>query len=326
MKPEKNKTVTLKYPRNPVFTGFLSLFLLPLSFPAGLFASDSYGVLASLAGEMPAPAPAASAPAAEAGPRFDGLSLTFADNVFSVGAEEDQDNDCLADKVEWRLANAFRPQLVFDSRENALLPGEPLALFQVSTGLRRGHCSVPAEVELKFGFLFNRDGGYATSLLCGDSHQGDNERLTLRAAVSPDGKRFTLIAVNASHEQWPRVPAEWFEGSHPRIYMAAGKHHTYLTRVADGHASTSSAWGCREGLDGKGAAVLVATESDNAPAGWHNVGEADAHPASIFVGDLTRLGFTGENAWGDKPFCGHQLGGCGHKTGPLGSMWNPPGH
>src|SRR6185369_2452175 len=52
--------------------------------------------------------------------------------LFSHGDPLDvgRDGDGLDDRAEESLAQAFRPWLVFDSRENALRGGEPLTLYQ----------------------------------------------------------------------------------------------------------------------------------------------------------------------------------------------------
>jgi hypothetical protein len=236
--------------------------------------------------------------------------LVLDDSPFGPASIDDRDEDCMSDAAEQRVASFFSPMLIFDSRENAMLPGEPVVIYRVSTALTRPSCHVPAALELTFASLFADDGGYVASFFCNDRHPGDNETIKMQVQVADGGRLFRLTSIDLGGFAWPTAAVRFYDDHHPIVYMSAGKHHKYFDTSFDGAPSRYSAWRCTEGVDGLGARILTKLEHDRAPRRWTNVGEPGAHPDDTFVVDLTPLGFPFEQAWSPRPFCGGHIG-CG---------------
>jgi hypothetical protein len=250
-------------------------------------------------------------------------SIHISGTPFEVERGSDRDEDCLEDVVEHQIANHFRPYLVFDSHENARRPNEPLTLYQVSTGRKRGQCTGIKRLKIAYDFVFTDDGGYARSHVCGDSHRGDNPDVTFIVDVHP-GKTGAVFSVNTIiNDQfvWPRYPIQVFEGSHPVIYSSAGKHHMFFDQKYHDKASPYSKWRCHDSIDGLGPRFLAVLESRQAPDFRLNVGEAHAHPRDAFVNDLAPLGFAHEDAWDTQPFCGGYGHPCGNSTAVMRTIW-----
>lgn len=235
----------------------------------------------------------------------------------------DRDGDCMDDAVEHTLAMSFRPTFVFDSREDARLPGEPVVLFQAHTGRTAGACErAPDTVEVTYAYLFREDGGYPASTFCADRHHGDNQYLRLVFEVRDGGIRLSLRRVVNWNYTWPEHGMLVEDHRHPVIFLSAGKHHPYFAHAGvDGRASAYSSYGCTEAMDARGDRVPAQLESPSAPSVSLNVGESARHPEDVFVNDLGPLGFVGERAWGTAPFCGGRDRICGEGNNSMAAIW-----
>lgn len=224
----------------------------------------------------------------------------------------DLDRDGLADAGEAELARAFRPYFLFDRAENARRPFEPVTLFQVRPGGcvgPRSRCGPePLRATVVYLNLWQWDGGYGPSSLCGDRHKGDNQEVVLEVESGDDGRSFRIVSVHNGAYVWPaRSGAVRFgAGRHPWVYLAAGKHHQFFDTRLDGRDSPYSKWACNDDVDGEGARLLAAVELFGRP---NNAGE----PEAPLMGALDEHGFPGEGAWSSKPFCGG-LGACAPGT------------
>lgn len=254
------------------------------------------------------------------------VPLKLAWNPFVGNPMMDQDLDCLDDRIEHQIAMHFRPLFIYDSRENARRPGEPAVLYRVSTGIDRRVLScdkLPDSILIRYAALHADDGGFATSTFCRNSHYGDNQVVGVWASIENQGTLIKHQTVVAGGDWWPSMKMIFYLFQHPVVFYSAGKHHEYLDRSKDGKGYP--AWyGCREGIDGRGARVFSVLENAKAPRGWLNVGERLAHPPMYFVGALDFLGYRGEHSWGVTPFCGgHPLKYCENSgaTSPMAEIW-----
>ncbi|MBI2070485.1 MAG: hypothetical protein HYT79_07745 [Elusimicrobia bacterium] len=244
---------------------------------------------------------------------------------------KDEDDDCMTDEGEHAVAAFFRPYFIFDSNENARQDNEPVLLYQVTPYrpvVRREpdyFCREgPRIIQIRYAYLFALDGGYGPASICRDRHLGDNQVVTVYVWSDRRGRRFDLIGVTNGHYRWPQTPAQFHLGHHPVVYLSAGKHHAFFDTSRDESIGPYSDWGCHENVNGEGARVLPPVESDAAPRRWHNVGESYSHDQDYFVNDLNPLGFGGDDAWSEAPFCG------GHRwiegadcddTSPMKNLW-----
>ncbi len=273
----------------------------------------------------------------------------------------DHDLDGLKDDLEFALADHFKPQIIFDSDEANRLSGEPVTLFQVRPlGCTGVGCSGNYRLLVKYGFLFRRDGGYGESSDCWDDHNGDNQPATFQFD-SGDGKDWILNQINNGSFVWPASKAsgdkigmnniQWYQSSHPVIYMSAHKHHQYFNTSRDEDDSIYSDFGCNDDINGKGAKVLPSLISPYSDHRSNNVGEPElkvpskclqweeetnqkgieikhcvkwgARPDNdikYFITGLGAFGYPGEDAWGASPFCGG-LGCDSDETSPMSYMW-----
>ena len=242
-------------------------------------------------------------------------ALTLSGDPFTDDRARDRDGDCLDDDVEHAIARWYAPLFVFDSRENARRPDEPATLYQVTP---LGGCRAAA-VELRYAYLFADDGGYVESTFCSDRHPGDNQYLRLTLDLR-EGV-VTLRHVWAWGFGWPTHPLRFSGGSHPVVFLSAGKHHPYFDTRVDGAGSPYSSVGCVEAMDGRGARVEAALEREGAARGRSNVGERGSHGAEDFVDALGPWGYAGERAWGERPFCGGQRAGCSDDVNAMQAVW-----
>lgn len=283
---------------------FLPLLLVP-------FFSDA-------AGRKPLPDPA---PWEVPGP------IRLARTALAVAPGEDRDGDCLSDEAEHALATHFRPLFIFDSRENRRNPDEPVVIYRVQARQKYGSCALPFRgVEIRYAFLFVEDGGFAASPLCSriwsTAHPGDNESVSVTLESDASGRLFSVREMDVGNSHWPNEQVFIHDGSHPIVYLSAGKHHAYANQDMDGALYPDPSFGCREGVDARGTRVLAVLESPHSPRGRSNVGERDIHDSRYFVVDLGRLGFPGESAWGETPFCGGSPQGCkGTVTSSMSHLW-----
>lgn len=230
----------------------------------------------------------------------------------------DRDGDCLDDATEQTLARWFSPWFIFDSRENARRPDEPVMVYQAT---RPRGCEGD-EIEITYGYLFADDGGFVASGTCSDNHPGDNQYLRLTLHYDEDAHGAALTSLWAWGFTWPRYEMHFAEGHHPVIFLSGGKHHPYFDTRADGQGSPYSAWGCREAMDGRGPRIESSVDVSGSALGWTNVGERNAHPPEQFVNGLDPLGFSGESAWSTEPFCGGRpRQGCSTSVNSMQALW-----
>lgn len=281
-------------------------------------------------------------------------SLDLGEVIFVYGAPElDRDGDGLKDELEYKLADAFKPKLVFDSAEANRQSFEPVTLFQVRPSgcigqgcpLRNGAES--STIKIVYALLFQRDGGYGPSSSCGNAHNGDNQGVTV-VLETFDGRYIWDVKVLNGH--WEDPPSHivlgdptsgaWaqFEGTHPIVFLSAHKHHQYFNTSLDEEDSVYSDWGCNDDVNGQGAQILPSLRGEvcrdmGISGGVHkvgcqvmpyNVGEPENHNVDFFVNDLSGLGYNWENAWSSKPFKGG-LGDDGGDTSSILSMWSNDG-
>jgi hypothetical protein len=254
------------------------------------------------------------------------LLMSSADN-FSL----DQDHDSLVDDLEDAIANVFRPYCIFDSNENARVsghdqgkPDEPVTLFQVRpVDLKKECCFLsPLRINIRWVFLFRRDGGFGPASLCGDSHEGDNDSASYSLLSYDRGVTWTVFLAGLGDNglQWPsNSRIEVYDVTHPIVYMSASKHHEYFTRDRDLQNSLYSTCflckgdlKCNDNVNGKGDRILVNLQ---APAKLHglpynNVGEPEYH-GYPFVDDLSPF-YYGHFAWGSEAF---------YEVGPNKEKW-----
>lgn len=234
----------------------------------------------------------------------------------------DADQDGLVDAAEAELAEAFKPFQVFDSRENARRPHEPVSLFQVRplgcAGPRSRCAGAPVTLSVVYLNLWQWDGGYGPGSACRDKHKGDNQEVRLTLVSDDDGQSFRLVEVGMGVFVWPTKSGsvEFRDGRRPTIYYSAGKHHQFFDTRLDGKDSPHSAWGCNDAVDGKGAAFDAELNFRGMPS---NAGE----PEYPLLGPLDDRGFPGEDAWGRKDFCGG-LNSCpaDNATRPNAEVWD----
>lgn len=259
-------------------------------------------------------------------------------SIFTSSSDEadlDLNSDGLVDDLEGALGYAFRPYFVFDSDEAARASAEPITLFQVRRnpiGEIRSDGTRISRVDVKWVFLFRRDGGYGPDSDCSDDHEGDNDDalFTLETRDSGVSWRLTRAALssrgsnNFAGPDWPSDgDLELFDLTHPKIFLSAHKHHEYLDTSYDHRDSRYSDVflldDCNDDVNGAGDQFLANVHSIAIRAGdfttfardFNNVGEAGAHPSPRFVNDLSGF-FAGHSAWG--------LGGF-YEVGPISEKW-----
>jgi hypothetical protein len=194
-----------------------------------------------------APARAADLPAnycaLDRAPLLDWLRLAKGDDC-----PLDEDGNGLDDRAEMALARCFVPEIVFDTRENAVRPDEPHVVFSADL-------VAPRVIRLHFVVLFEQDGGYVlgTDFPClRDEHNGDAQPITVDVAwVERDHHWFG--APLSMHTPGPNGveertllsgEASLSLGTHPRLYASAGKHHWL-------HHPASLSYGCNCGPLGR---------------------------------------------------------------------------
>ena len=263
-------------------------------------------------------------------------TLDLGESLFApVNNRDDNDNDYLADSLEHKLAEEFKPLLIFDSDENARLPNEPVTLFQVRPrGCIGEGCNNIYTVDLKYLFLWQWDGGYGPDSSCGNEHEGDNQAIDL-VLQSKDGHRWKLTYLNiwtggyGFQKEWS-LDSNGNDSRHFHFYLSAGKHHHFFDTTYD-HEDTpfgvpSPFSPCNEDVNGRGARIQPKLSDTYCfPSGTCkevplNVGESNAHSTEHFINDLTSLGYQGENAWGQQPFRGG-LGGDSDDTAANSTIW-----
>jgi len=201
------------------------------------------------------------------------LQVKLARSLFLEQTDDpnkDEDQDGLIDGLENKLADTFRPYLIFDDAEKARVkPYEPIILFQVRKmgigGITSGGTRI-TRIGIKWVFLFKEDGGYGPDSYCGDAHGGDNDDAFYEFESRDDGVTWILIGVglssrgvntigypNFSGPEWPKKSRlEIYDLTHPIVYMSAHKHHEYFTRDNDHDDSLYSGVGCNDDVNGLG--------------------------------------------------------------------------
>jgi hypothetical protein len=228
-----------------------------------LAAAISLGESSSRAADLPV-----SYCALDRAPILDWLRLAKGDDC-----PLDEDGNGIHDDVETALARCFVPEIVFDSRENALGPGEPHVVFSADT-------IAPRVIRLHFVVLFARDGGYTlgTEFPClSDEHNGDDEAVTVDVVWLERDRRW-FGAPLSMHTRGPEGidqrtalgnPSEnRLSGTHPKLYATAGKHHWLHQTASLNYACNCGPLGrcgsVRDAADGAGARV-VPTSFRHAP-------------------------------------------------------------
>jgi hypothetical protein len=226
-------------------------------------AAISVGANRAAAADLPA-----SYCALDSAPILDWLRLAKGDDC-----PLDEDGNGLDDRVETALARCFVPQIVFDSRENALAPNEPYVVFSADP-------IAPRVIRLHFAILFARDGGYAlgTEFPClSDEHNGDSEAITVDVVWLERDRRW-FGAPLSLHTSAPEgvdertalsaAGADVLSGTHPMVYATAGKHHWLHRPASLNYACNCGPLGrcgsVRDAVDGAGARV-VPTSLRHAP-------------------------------------------------------------
>lgn len=231
----------------------------------------------------------------------DGVARLNASLLAEPGSVWDQDWDGLDDLAELDLAEAFSPYLLFDSSEAARQDFEPVTLFQVRPLRDEG---THLTVRVRYIFLFEHDGGYGPSSVCGDSHPGDNDNLFMDLRSSDGGITFSLLRINLDRFEYPRdTLASFVERSHPRLYLSGSKHHQYFNREYDEQDSPYSAWGCADDVDGDGARFFPNLRSVADLQGGNNLGEPEAHSSWYFVDRIFPF-YPSQSAWDGTTFFG----------------------
>lgn len=242
-----------------------------------------------------------------------------------VGAPcEDVDADGLVDAWEDLALELLRPRRRFDEEEpyfedaDAVL-GDVGRVVAVDDHLR---------IFVMLGY--SRDYGSCAGL---SSHNGDSERVVIDllpwSAAGAGGVVFES-AYTAAHEGTITDGSRLFareeldqlvvqpdpDSQRPRwfVYPSAGKHATYANvEICEGVSNAP----CLD-EDCNPDDVADPSAFDILPP-VVNAGE----PEAIRVDDLTELGFPGETAWGDAPFCGG-LGGTGCPPSVRDKLLNDP--
>ena len=207
----------------------------------------------------------------------------------------DRDGDGLDDAMEISLAEMIRPFFIFDSNEDTFDKYEPVTLFQV----RPVDLSNPdnMSIRIRWVMLFRNSGGYCSCQdLFGNSHRVDIKVITCEMTSNDRGTTWETNAIALGE----RGTLQWKKGfdkitsklSHPVIFISSGRHNPYFFSAPDGISSAYSFYGCRDNVDGKGAAILPEIK---------NVGEPEAHPEPDFVNRLAPV-FHNLSAWGTGRF------------------------
>jgi len=185
----------------------------------------------------------------------------------------DEDGNGLDDGVETALARCFVPEIIFDSRENAVGVDEPHVVFSADP-------VAPRVIRLHFAILFARDGGYAlgTEFPClSDEHHGDAESVTVDVVWLERDHRW-FGAPLSMHTPGPEgihersalgaVAGDASSGTHPRLYATAGKHHWLHNTASLTYACSCGPLGrcgsVRDRADGAGERI-VPTSLRHAP-------------------------------------------------------------
>ncbi len=244
------------------------------------------------------------------------LLISFQGSAFA-NPENDLDHDGLSDRWESELAERYQPYFVFDSAESATRSFEPVVLYQVycSNWIELGQ-NCP-EINIKYGLLWQRDGGYGPDSWCSDDHNGDNQ--SLKVLVSSTGNISSVSRIYNGKFVWPSnnySNIEW-RREHPIIYLSAHKHHQFFDTRYDHEDSPYSAWGCNDDVNGRG--IKKYGTIRNQVTVYNNVNNVGEHFVHL-IEDLTPLGFPGESAWGTTSFCGGLE--CDYDTSSMQAIWD----
>ena len=207
----------------------------------------------------------------------------------------DRDGDGLDDAMEISLAEMTRPYFIFDSNENAIDEHEPVTLFQV----RPVDLSDPdnMSIRIRWVLLFRNIGGYCSCQdLFGNCHRFDIKVITCEMTSNDRGTTWETAVIALGEKE----TLHWKKGfdkitskaSHPAIFISSGRHNPYFFPAPDGISSAYSFFGCRDNVDGKGAAIMPEIK---------NVGEPEAHPELYFANRLAPV-FHDLSAWGTGRF------------------------
>ena len=168
--------------------------------------------------------------------------------AFPGDAECDFDADAngLNDLVENKIAQCFVPKFAFDAGEECWSLGrnEPYTVYNI------GLDAVDEDafhLVIRYGMVWQFDGGFQTDWLCSDSHLGDTQGLTVTAWLRKREGRAEWFAelesISGFHQDnriyYVEPPPHIFDDplwawsywwmyrdeTHPLVYPTAGKHH-----------------------------------------------------------------------------------------------------
>jgi len=171
----------------------------------------------------------------------------------------DSDGNGLDDAAEQIIADCFVPAFAFDAGEEcwSLSPEEPYVVYNmyvsaIGTGERAG----AFQLFIRYGAVWQYDGGFQSSNICADAHIGDTQGLTVTAWLKKNegtsewvaelesiggyqglgGRYYAASPPNLPPEGPPwilpfplsEMPWDWWMyrwGTHPLVYPTEGKHH-----------------------------------------------------------------------------------------------------
>lgn len=222
---------------------------------------------------------------------------------------DDADDDGLTDAWEDAVLDRLRPMRRMDEDES---------LFDDSTAVIADVGRVVAVDEHYRLFVmlgYSRDYGRCALT----AHNGDSERVALNLARYPEGGAGGVVVVGAY-----TAAHEGTSTDHSRVFVGLGLSH--LVFDADPTRGDEPRWVVYPSQDKhatyatieicEGISPIPCLNEDCAPDGVRTPSEFDLLPAVVNAGeehapradDLTVVGFPGESAWADRPFCGGRGG------------------
>lgn len=269
----------------------------------------------------------------------------------------DVDKDGIADNVESRLIEKFKPVLFFDENEPVDVVNETLTLYQVHParkGNQQGYLiTITMLYPIDYGMEdFDLDGwdhltcgpiigdvfAYLGSQLDTDGHCGDSEALRIFVADYGNTWKLESIVIKRHHDDWKDYDESRFSyesdketglKTHPVIYVSESKHAMYssINECEDYSVELYNVgFSCEVKFEDCGGGIKLSLYTPPS----YNVGEHNKHNFNA-LNEVTTL-FPGEDAWKDTPFCGgytwescKDFAGMFDKTcaGSIGGKWFP---
>ena len=218
----------------------------------------------------------------------------------------DADDDGIVDVWENQVLEAFKPALVFDEEEEIV--NDPDGVIAHVARVGRG--ILPRRYVAYITLLYHYDYGSCGTL---SSHNGDSERVVVHVEETDDSV-ILVGAYTAAHEGTLTDHSFTYENralfdlhydtsvageARWVVYPSKNKHATYITPEVCAGISPIPCFSenCGPAVDpaiGGGQTFPV-----------FNAGEPD----TPLLGDLSAVGFPGEDPWADQDFCGGLGGG-----------------